>query len=137
MIASIAIWRVPCAVITMMGVSGRELAAARDRVEAVHVGQPDVEQDQVVGGRLELVEQGARGGRDLGLVAAGGVRASRRTNARSSSSSAMTMRSLMTRGPGEAQNIRRAPSCGSKLRPSQSGTGSPVSKPHVLLGSVR
>ena len=51
---------------------GRQVAAARDGVEAVHVGQPHVEQDQVVGAGLELVEQRPRRRRHLRLVALAG-----------------------------------------------------------------
>jgi hypothetical protein len=47
----------------------RQLATARDRVESVHVGQAHVEEDQVVRSGLEPVEQTARGGRDLDVVA--------------------------------------------------------------------
>src|SRR5262252_2683563 len=46
-----------------------EIPAARDGVEPVHIGQPHVEEDQVVGAALELVEEGPRGRSHLRLVA--------------------------------------------------------------------
>jgi hypothetical protein len=47
----------------------RQVAAARDRVEAVRVRPAHVEEDQVVRGGLRPVEQAARGGRDVDVVA--------------------------------------------------------------------
>src|SRR4029077_15073488 len=52
----------------------RQVPAARDRVEAVHVRQPDIQQDEVIRAGLELVEQGASGRRHLGFVALPGQR---------------------------------------------------------------
>ena len=45
--ASVAISRVPWAVITMIGVSGASSRQLRDGVEPVHVGQLHVEEEQV------------------------------------------------------------------------------------------
>ena len=46
-----------------------EITDARNGVETVHVGKPDVQQDEIVLGGLEPVEERAGRGRHLGLIA--------------------------------------------------------------------
>jgi hypothetical protein len=53
---------------TMIGRVGAEIAALRNGVEPVHVGQPHVEEDEVPVAPLEGVEHSPGGGRHLDLV---------------------------------------------------------------------